>query len=107
MSEWTRANRLPNLRLKSSNAFGKAQQRRGSGVVKAEQLANQYGNKLVGREVLTQPMGEYPGGYAIVTQVHPDPGAAEIVFNVKHPTFGEVGIFEYEVVVLVAEVPSH
>ena len=50
----------------------------------------------IGDLVYTHPMGEYPGGPAEVIEIDPDPAAPEIAFNVRHPTFGEIGVFEYE-----------
>lgn len=44
--------------------------------------------------------GCYPGGKAVVTEVAHDTAAPDIVFMVKHPTFGDMGIFEYEEVYL-------
>ncbi len=40
-------------------------------------------------------MGEYPGGIAIVEtlDVQPDVG---ISFDVRHPTFGRMGVFDHE-----------
>lgn len=70
--------------------------------MRADQLVKKYGKKLVGREVDTPAMGEYPGGIATVSQVKHDKSAPEISFLVIHPTWtneegnGEMGIFEYE-----------
>jgi len=71
----------------------------------AEELVKKHGSALIGRTVLTNPMGEYPGGYAEVLELEPDPEAPEIVFQVKHPTFGEIGVFGYERVYLIEKVP--
>lgn len=70
-------------------------------VVSAKKLINRYGPSLIGQRVYTQAMGEYPGGIATVTEIEPDPNAPEIVFQVEHPTFGSIGVFEYEKVALV------
>jgi len=51
---------------------------------------------LVGKNVMTEKIGEYPGGVARVTKLFPDLAAPEIVFTVCHPTFGEIGVFEGE-----------
>jgi len=56
---------------------------------------------LIGAEIVTQPFGEYPGGIAKIIALHPDPTAPEIPIQVKHPSFGEIGIFEHEQVYLV------
>jgi hypothetical protein len=68
--------------------------------VSAKKLVKKLGSKLVGQKVRTPQMGEYPGGVATVTEIAPDPNAPEIVFNVSHPTFGPIGVFEYEQVKL-------
>lgn len=67
----------------------------------AKQLIWKFGERLVGRQIHTPPMGEYPGGIAEVIALTPDPEAPEIVLQVKHPTYGEIGVFEYERVALV------
>lgn len=64
--------------------------------VTAQKLVKTHGRALVGQKVITPAMGDYPGGRAIVTELAPDPGAPEIVFTVKHPTVGEMGVFDYE-----------
>ena len=56
---------------------------------------------LVGRKVITPAMGDYPGGEATIIEVAPDPNAPEIVFNVRHAEWGEIGVFAYEEVSLV------
>lgn len=70
----------------------------------AEKLVKKHGKKLVGKKVFTQAMGEYPGGYAEILELEPDPAAPEIVFQVKHPTFGEIGVFRHERVYLIEEI---
>ena len=68
----------------------------------AKKLVKRLGKDLIGRTVFTPAMGEYPGGYAKVIEIHPDPGAPEIVFNVEHPTWKDdednniMGVFENE-----------
>ena len=64
--------------------------------VPAKRLVKLHGDKLVGQRVWTPPMGDYPGGNAVVTQVGHDANAPEIVFLVEHPTYGLMGVFEYE-----------
>lgn len=66
----------------------------------AQQLLSRLGEALVGREVLTQPYGEWPGGIARVTQVAPDPAAPEIVFQVVMKGW-EIGVFHFEPVELI------
>lgn len=62
----------------------------------AQELIDQLGTTLLGRKVNTEAMGEYPGSVADVIELHPDPTAPEIVFTIKHPTFGEIGVFDFE-----------
>ena len=67
----------------------------------AKQLKWKHGERLIGRQIHTPPMGEYPGGIAQVVALTPDEACPEIVLQVKHPTFGEIGVFEHEDVALV------
>lgn len=69
--------------------------------VTAKKLVKAHGRNLVGKKVVTQAMGEYPGGIATVIEIAPDFTAPEIVFDVEHPTFGRIGVFENEPVRLV------
>jgi hypothetical protein len=68
----------------------------------AKALVKNMGKRLIGRTVVTHRMGSYPGGYAKVVEIHPDPAAPEISFNVKHNDWKDedgnsiMGIFEYE-----------
>lgn len=71
--------------------------------MKAIQLRAVYGEWLIGRQVNTEAIGDYPGGIATVTGLRPDPGCPDIVFTVKHPTWrtedhleGEIGICAQE-----------
>ena len=68
----------------------------------AKQLVKKMGRKLIGRTILTVKMGEYPGGLAKVIALNIDRAAPEIVCNVRHPAFGEIGVFENEEVMLMA-----
>ena len=72
----------------------------------AKQLIDIHGTSLIGQRVETEPIGEYPGGIAIVTELTPDPQAPEIVFTVQHPTFGPMGVFDWELVTLGAHRPG-
>ena len=67
----------------------------------AKQLIDIHGTSLIGQRVETEPIGEYPGGIAIVTELAPDPQAPEIVFTVQHPSYGDIGVFDWELVTLV------
>jgi len=69
----------------------------------AKQLVKKYGKSLIGREVLTVPMGYWPGGRAKVVDLCNDKNAPEIVMNVFKDDWrddegnpGTMGIFEYE-----------
>lgn len=63
-------------------------------------VRNSFGEALIGKTVDTMAIGEWPGGPAVVINISPDKNAPEIVFTVKHPEFGEMGIFEHEDVVI-------
>lgn len=77
--------------------------------VSARKLVAEVGaKKLVGKRVMTQRYGDWPGGPATITEVGHDAGAPEIAFLVKHDTWsrgddddGIMGVFEYEVVRLI------
>ena len=76
----------------------------------AKDLVRKMGSRLIGSMVVTPAVGDYPGGYAKVVEIHPDPAAPEIVFNVEHPEWKDeddecsiMGIFENEEVSLVEE----
>jgi hypothetical protein len=68
----------------------------------AGDLVEKYGKALKGRIVMTEPMGEYPGGKAKITEVGHDKNATEISFMVKSYSWkdeegnNEIGVFEYE-----------
>lgn len=55
-----------------------------------------YGKRLVGKNVMTEPYGKWKGGIATVTKLRPDRNAPEIVFEVRHPTQGSIGVFDHE-----------
>ena len=51
----------------------------------------------VGDLIWTEPLGEWPGGYARIIELNPDPAASEIVFNVSGVSGqGEIGVFANE-----------
>ena len=59
-------------------------------------------DKLIGRYVLTERIGDWPGGLALVVGVTPDPDAPEIVLYVQQK--GEtMGIFENEQIILIPD----
>lgn len=64
--------------------------------MEAKAFAAKHGQKLIGRRVHTEAIGNYPGGAAKVVALHPDPVCPEIVIEVQHATFGPIGIFEDE-----------
>lgn len=60
---------------------------------------------LPGQHLLTEKLGDWPGGSAKVIELRPDPvGAPEIAFQVRHTTaidpetgeLWEIGVFEHE-----------
>lgn len=67
----------------------------------AEELVNLYGDDLIGEKIMTEAMGDYPGGIATIIEIHPDPAVAEIPIQVNNPGWGEIGVFHYETVELV------
>lgn len=67
----------------------------------AARLARQEGKFLVGRMIMTQPYGEWPGGLAVVTELLPDPGEPNIVFQVASAEHGEIGVLAHEEVALI------
>jgi hypothetical protein len=62
----------------------------------AKIFTDTHGYTIIGKHIFTEAIGEYPGGVAEVIALYPDKKAPEIVLQVKHPTFGEIGIFEHE-----------
>ncbi len=71
--------------------------------MKANQLVQKLGRKLLGKKVNTPAVGEYPGGLATVIQLAPDQNAPEIAFQVSLAQFGEIGVFEHENVSLLTD----
>ena len=66
-------------------------------------LINTYAaDKLVGRYVLTERIGDWPGGLALVVGFTPDPDAPEIVMYVQQKV-ETMGIFEDEQIVLIPD----
>jgi len=45
-------------------------------------------------------MGDWPGGWAVITEIEPDAAAPEIVFQVEHPNHGKIGVFDYETIIM-------
>ena len=71
---------------------------------RADVLAAKLGEKLIGRRVITAAIGDWQGGRCEVFALSLDPGAPEIVFNVRRLSDGkEMGVFDYEPVDLVTE----
>lgn len=73
-----------------------------SDVLFASDLA-EYGEEIIGLTIDTAAIGDYPGGPAKIIRLLGDPGAPEIVFDVEHPTFGEMGIFHWEMVFVISQ----
>ena len=71
--------------------------------MKANQLIQKLGNKLLGKKVNTPAVGEYPGGVATVIQIAPDQNAPDIAFQVNLKQFGDIGVFEHEEVSLLSD----
>jgi len=69
--------------------------------MRADELLKKYGRDLIGKVINTNPMGVYPGGMAIITEIEPDSAAPEIVFYVYHMSCGEIGVFKEEIVSLI------
>lgn len=68
-------------------------------------LGDAFGRKLLGHVVVTQPMGDYQGGCAVVIEHVPDAGAPEIAYMVRNiRTNEEIGIFRDEQLDLMIEV---
>ena len=65
----------------------------------AKKTVKRWGKKLIGKSVFTQEVGNWPGGWAIVTKIKPDAAAPEIVFQVEHPVHGTMGIFGHEKII--------
>lgn len=65
--------------------------------MQARALIDTFGQHLIGKQLITLPMGGWAGGMVEVTELNPDPNAPEIVFNVKHASTGEeIGVFDDE-----------
>ncbi|MGI2228141.1 hypothetical protein [Shewanella frigidimarina] len=70
--------------------------------MKARTLIDTFGQHLIGRQLVTGPMGGWASRMVEVTELNPDPNAPEIVFNVKHENTGEeIGVFDDEWVFMV------
>ena len=56
----------------------------------------------IGDLIWTEPMGEWPGGYARIIELEPDPNAPEIVFQVEGANGqGDIGVFGYERIMVI------
>lgn len=65
--------------------------------MKADLLLAKFGTLLIGRQVMTEPYGEWPGGVATVKEIQPDPNAPEIPFYVEMDGWdGLMGVFDHE-----------
>jgi hypothetical protein len=71
--------------------------------MKANQLVQKLGQKLLGKKVNTPAAGKCPGGVATVVQLAPDTTAPEVVFQVHLGRWGEFGVFGHEDVSLLAD----
>lgn len=69
--------------------------------MRADTILSLYGTALIGKQILTPALGDYPGGWATVTEINPDENAPDIPFMVDNPSWiyagdGRIGILEYE-----------
>ena len=64
--------------------------------MKANQLVQKLGHKLLGKQVNTPAMGEYPGGVATVIGIVPPTQAPEIAFQVNLGQWGKMVVFGHE-----------
>jgi len=71
--------------------------------MKANQLVQKLGAKLLGQKVNTPALGEYPGGVATVTQLAPPEQAPGIAFQVSSPQWGDIGVSGQEDVSLLSD----
>jgi hypothetical protein len=68
----------------------------------AGDIVQAWGKALVGRKILTFPMGEYTGGEAVITKISPDRATPDIAFIVKNDSWEddqgshEIGVFGHE-----------
>lgn len=71
----------------------------------AHELLDKHGESLIGREIVTERNGGWPGGRSVIISLALDPEAPEIVFNVRGLEGSikdeEIGVFDYEKVELV------
>lgn len=75
--------------------------------IRADDAVEKFGADLVGMEVLTEPYGDWPGGRCKVTEIQPDDGATEIVFQVELLETGDdIGVFDHEFVTVFLEGPA-
>ena len=77
--------------------------------VRASELFEEHGSSLIGRTIMTLPMGNWIGGPAKIIDIYPNPSTKEILFQVQAlfitPDMqdiadSEVGIFDDELVTL-------
>ena len=71
--------------------------------MKANQLLQKLGHKLLGKQVNMPAMGECPGGVATVIRLAPDTAAPWIVFQVNLSQWEKTVVFGYEDVSLLTD----
>jgi hypothetical protein len=84
------------------------------GIRTAGELRAHYGDELIGRLIVTEPYGAFPGGPAKVLELYDDSNAPEIVLYVRYlyrdivatNENGELGVFENEVAHLLNRAPE-
>ena len=80
--------------------------------INAQQAVKLFGKILIGRQVITEAIGAWPGGLCKVISLSEDANAPEIVLNVKRledrttrmeefQIDDECGIFEYEDITII------
>lgn len=62
----------------------------------ASELVSRYGKRLLGQRVLTETIGEWPGGPAEVTEIGPMHDDENIVLQVRDARGEEIGVFHHE-----------
>ena len=62
----------------------------------AKSLVEIFGKRLIGRQVATEAIGDWPGGVATIFALSLDKHAPEIVYNVRSLDGAEIGVFEGE-----------
>ena len=62
----------------------------------AAELFGRLDKKAIGKVIITEAIGTWPGGPAKIIEVRPDRRCPEIVFQVQAPDGDTIGVFEWE-----------